>query len=122
MIGLIRESGRMLEGLLNDVLDFAKIESGHLTIERRRFDLGETLSSVFHLFAAKADDKGLQFETSIEAGARGVFAGDDLRVRQVVRHLLRHAVNFTRAGSVQLSVGAEDRAAESPVNRARRGP
>src|SRR3546814_14587303 len=98
MIGLIRESGRMLEGLLNDVLDFAKIESGHLTTERRRFDLGETLASVFHLFAAKADEKGLHLETSIAVGARGVLEGHDLRDRQVVCNLLRKQVQSHRPG------------------------
>src|SRR3546814_10940388 len=108
MIGLIRESGRMLEGLLNAVLDFAKIESGHLTIERRRFDLGETLSSVLHLFAAKADALGLQSETSIEAGARGVFTGRDFRARQVVALPLSNRGKFHRRGPGRAGVGRED--------------
>jgi len=108
MVGLIRSSGRMLEGLLNDVLDFAKIESGKLTIERRPFDLSAALASVFDLFAAKADEKGLQFVTEIEPAARGVFEGDDLRIRQVVGNLLSNAVKFTHAGSVRVRVSASD--------------
>ncbi len=108
MVELIRASGRMLEGLLNDVLDFAKIESGRLSIERREFDLAALLSSVFALFAAKADEKGLRFETVIEESARGTFEGDDLRIRQVVSNLLSNAVKFTRAGAVRVKVTAVD--------------
>ena len=111
MIEMIRGSGRMLEGLLNDVLDFAKIESGHLTIERRQFDLAATLSSVFDLFAARADEKGLRFEVEIADGARGMFEGDDLRIRQVVSNLLSNAVKFTRTGSVRVKVDAVEAAA-----------
>lgn len=63
---------------------------------------------MFDLFAAKADEKGLNFVTEIAPGARAVFEGDDLRIRQVVGNLLSNAVKFTRAGFVRVEVSASD--------------
>jgi signal transduction histidine kinase/CheY-like chemotaxis protein len=108
MAQLIAHSGRMLERLLNDVLDFAKIEAGQLDVERKPFDLGPTLHAMIDLFAAKADAKGLTFQAHIEPGAAGLFEGDSLRVRQVLGNLLNNAVKFTEAGEVALHVSAED--------------
>ena len=108
MVGLIVDSGKMLERLLNDVLDFAKIEAGHLSVETSPFDLTETLASTFDLFAAKADEKGLPFEVTVDPSALGGFASDSLRVRQVVGNLLSNAVKFTGEGSVKVAVSAAD--------------
>ncbi|MDP1617447.1 ATP-binding protein [Phenylobacterium sp.] len=108
MAQLIAQSGRMLERLLNDVLDFAKIEAGQLDIEREPFDLGPALHAMIDLFAAKADAKGLGFRAHIDPNAAGVFEGDSLRVRQILGNLLSNAVKFTEAGEVALHVSAED--------------
>ncbi|WP_374575913.1 ATP-binding protein [Phenylobacterium sp.] len=106
MVGLIVESSRMLEGLLNDVLDFAKIEEGRLTLEAAPFDLTAALTSVLHLFAAKAEDKGLRFVTEIDPETSGRFVGDSLRVRQIVANLVSNAVKFTAEGSVTVKIAA----------------
>ncbi|CAN5892706.1 hypothetical protein BH11PSE1_BH11PSE1_26390 [soil metagenome] len=108
MVGLIVDSGKMLERLLNDVLDFAKIEAGHLSVETSPFDLAKTLASTFDLFAAKADEKGLPFEVAVDPSAQGGFASDSLRVRQVVGNLLSNAVKFTGEGSVKVAMSALD--------------
>ncbi len=108
MAQLIAQSGRMLERLLNDVLDFAKIEAGQLDVERKPFDLEPALHAMIDLFAAKADAKGLAFHAHIAPGAAGLFEGDSLRVRQVLGNLLSNAVKFTEAGEVVLEVCAED--------------
>ncbi|MBW3559319.1 MAG: response regulator, partial [Proteobacteria bacterium] len=116
MVGLIQESGRTLERLLNDVLDFSKIEAGRLTMEHRPFHLEDTLASVLDLFAAKADDKGLQFKAVMDASAQGWFEGDPLRLRQTVSNLLSNAVKFTKTGSVRVEVSAADEGAASRVS------
>jgi signal transduction histidine kinase/ActR/RegA family two-component response regulator len=108
MAQLIAQSGRMLERLLNDVLDFAKIEAGQLDMERTPFDLEPALHAMIDLFAAKADAKGLAFRAHIDPGAAGLFEGDSLRVRQVLGNLLSNAVKFTESGEVSLEVCAED--------------
>ncbi len=108
MVGLIVESGRMLEGILNDVLDFARIEEGRLQVERSVFDLDATLNSVLALFAAKADEKGLRFAVRTGPGATGAFMGDSLRLRQVVSNLLSNAVKFTSQGEIEVAVDVEE--------------
>ncbi|MFZ3006550.1 MAG: ATP-binding protein [Phenylobacterium sp.] len=115
MVALIVDSGKMLERLLNDVLDFAKIEAGHLSVETSPFDLAGALASTFDLFAAKADEKGLAFEVGVDTSALGGFASDSLRVRQVVGNLLSNAVKFTGEGSVKVAVSAADLDGEAEV-------
>lgn len=107
MVELILSSGRMLEGLLNDVLDFAKVESGKLDLEARPFDLAGDLRSVFDLFAARADEKGLTLAVSDERVSPRWRQGDSLRVRQVVGNLLSNALKFTQAGRVSVTIADE---------------
>ncbi|WP_304167022.1 ATP-binding protein [Phenylobacterium aquaticum] len=108
MAALIVESGKMLERLLGDVLDFARIEAGHLAIEAAAFALEPSLAAVTELFAAKADAKGIGFRAQVDPSAQGTFQGDDLRVRQVVANLLGNAVKFTDQGEVVMTVAARD--------------
>jgi signal transduction histidine kinase/ActR/RegA family two-component response regulator len=106
MVGVILSSGRMLERLLNDVLDFAKMESGRLDLELRPVDLLADLKPVFDLFAANAQEKGLYLRVASSAAAAGAFEIDSLRVRQVVSNLLSNAVKFTEAGGVDVEIDA----------------
>ncbi len=107
MVDLIRSSGRMLEGLLNDVLDFAKVESGGLRLEARPFDLMGDLRSVIDLFETRADEKGLRLQVCDTRPAAQWYEGDSLRIRQVVNNLLSNALKFTQEGGVFLTIGAE---------------
>ncbi|WP_309605301.1 ATP-binding protein [Phenylobacterium sp.] len=115
MVTIIVDSGRMLERLLNDVLDFAKIEAGRLEVEQAPFDFSESLKSTFDLFAAKADERGLDFTVEVDRSAAGSFAGDTLRVRQVVGNLLSNAIKFTDRGSVRVVVSASDIASGAEI-------
>ena len=115
MADVILDSGRMLERLLNDVLDFAKMEAGHLELEPRPFNLRADLKSVFDLSAAKADAKGLHLKIAEADMAKGWFIGDSLRVRQVVTNLLSNAVKFTDAGQVEVTVDVEPEGADLRV-------
>jgi signal transduction histidine kinase/ActR/RegA family two-component response regulator len=108
MVDLILDSGRMLERLLNDVLDFSKIESGRLDLDVQPFNLALGLRSVFDLFAAKADEKALALNVTIAPQAEGWFEADSLRIRQVVSNLLSNAVKFTQAGEVHVAIEVED--------------
>lgn len=107
MVQLILSSSRMLEGLLNDVLDFSKVESGRLALEARPFDLMDDLASVFDLFATRADEKGLRLEVVDARSTPRWRLGDSLRVRQVVGNLLSNALKFTERGAVLVTVADE---------------
>jgi signal transduction histidine kinase/ActR/RegA family two-component response regulator len=106
MVGLIESSAVVLESLLSDVLDSARIESGRLELSSEAFDLAASLRAVAALFEPKAAEKGLTLETSIAPTAEAMVSGDPVRLRQIVSNLLSNAVKFTDAGKVTLSVEA----------------
>ncbi|RAK66371.1 ATP-binding protein [Phenylobacterium kunshanense] len=104
MVDLIGVSGRALEGLLNDILDLAKVEAGHIQIRREPFELGRVVRETALLFHERALEKGLAIEVDLPLSAEGLYEGDELRLRQVLSNLLSNAVKFTSAGAVRLSV------------------
>ena len=107
MVKLIEGSARTLERLLTDVLDLARIESGRFELKDEPFDLGELLQSISALFEARANEKAIAFESRIDRAALGRFAGDPMRLRQILSNLLSNAVKFTKKGTVRLIVDAE---------------
>jgi signal transduction histidine kinase/CheY-like chemotaxis protein len=108
---LICASGEMLERLLSDILDLAKVEAGQLEIEAAPFQAGDLVRSVAALCRPKADEKGLPITVDIDPAADRTYLGDAVRVRQVILNLVSNAVKFTTAGEVRLALktGAEGR-------------
>ena len=95
-------SSRLLLSLLNNVLDFAKIEDGKMTIEHTDFSVHGVLEETVRIFRSQAEAKGIRFDTRIVAGV-GRLRGDPLRLQQVLANLVGNAVKFTERGSVTLS-------------------
>ncbi|HEY3888177.1 MAG TPA: ATP-binding protein, partial [Caulobacteraceae bacterium] len=106
MVGLIENSAGVLDSLLGDVLDTARIEAGRFELSNEPFDLAAALRNVVALFEPKAAEKGLALETSIAPTAEAMVCGDAVRLRQIVSNLLSNAVKFTDAGKVSLQVEA----------------
>ena len=102
----ILRSARSLLGMLNDVLDFSKIESGKFELESAPFSPAELMQSVSAPFVATAQSKGLEFSVRIEAGVPRMVLGDALRLRQILNNLLGNAIKFTQSGSVSISCAA----------------
>jgi len=100
------DSAKWLLDVVNDVLDFSKIESGKLTIEDVEFDVHDAVVSVAELFAVKASDKGLELTAWIAPELPTRATGDPGRFRQVLTNLIGNAVKFTERGSVCLRVSA----------------
>ncbi len=100
-IGIVHTAGITMRALVDDILDVAKMETGHLTVEAAPFDLCETLTELVKLWREQAHAKGLAFEaTLVDCPAR--IEGDFARLRQVVFNLLGNAIKFTQAGTVSL--------------------
>ncbi|MEO1601199.1 MAG: response regulator [Pseudomonadota bacterium] len=98
----IKQSGEALLMIVNDVLDFAKIESGKLEISPVPFDLRVTIEDVVMLLSARAVQRGIRIGHTFDpALASGVLA-DDGRIRQILINLVGNAVKFTEEGSVQI--------------------
>lgn len=106
-VEVIAESGRNLNALLNDILDYSKLEAGRLEISPTADELGKTAAHVEHLFRPVAVEKGLDFTVRVgdEVPERLVF--DPVRVRQCLANLVSNAIKFTEQGAVSVAVSAE---------------
>ncbi len=106
LVQTIRESGRTLLDLLNDILDLSKIEAGRIEIHAEDFSLAEVLRSTNALWAHSARDKGLVFSIRNDAADIDMIRTDRTRLRQVLNNLIGNAIKFTADGSVELRVDA----------------
>ncbi|HEY0052772.1 MAG TPA: ATP-binding protein, partial [Caulobacteraceae bacterium] len=102
MASLIVSSGRLLEQVVNDILDMSKIEAGQLKLESAPFDLSTCLRRICDLHAAAAMAKGVSLSWRIDDGADAVYEGDAVRLTQILSNLLSNAVKFTEKGHVRL--------------------
>ena len=102
MMGLIRTSGEVLRRVLDDVLDFSKIDSGKLELEEKPFDLRACLEWSFDLFRKAAADKRLEYSLRLDDKLPARVSGDATRLRQVAANLMSNAVKFTHRGSVEM--------------------
>jgi len=106
-IRMIRSSGDTLLRLINDVLDFSKVDAGRLELEIAPFHLRRALEESVGLFRAVAAEKALQLRCALAPDLPEYVAGDETRLRQVVLNLVSNAVKFTASGEVALSAAAE---------------
>jgi len=95
--------GETLLTLINNVLDFSKLEAGKMDLESSGFDLLRTVEDCGKLVALKAHEKGLEIVVAVESDAPKALRGDDGRLRQVLINLLNNAIKFTQSGEVVLS-------------------
>lgn len=104
----LRKSGEALLRIINDVLDFSRMEAGKLTIEAQPFDLYQLLEDVRETLATAADVVGLALEVDVSPTCPRHVMGDEGRVRQVLFNLVGNAIKFTDRGRVLLRAEASD--------------
>ncbi len=110
-VATIRESGDALLTIINDILDYSKIEAGRMDIESHPFDLRECVESALDLVSARASEKQLDLAYVLEGDVPVGVNGDLARLRQIMLNLLSNAVKFTESGEVVLNVAAKHREA-----------
>ena len=98
------EASTRLLSLLNDILDFSRIEAGAVSLEQRPFPLAGLLRSVSQVFELDCKERGISYTLEIDPGAPACLLGDEARIRQILFNLVGNAVKFTRQGRVSLSV------------------
>lgn len=98
----VKNSGEALLAIINDILDYSKIEAGKITLEERPIDLASTLESVAELLAPRAFERGLEIVTEIDPAMPELVRGDEPRIRQVLLNLVGNAIKFTSEGGVAL--------------------
>lgn len=105
----IHTSAQALLGLVNDILDISRIEADKMIIERKPFNLLDTIANVQKMAEPAARLKNLKLDTQIDSGVPGQVSGDALRCQQVLLNLLSNAVKFTDSGEVKLTICVHSR-------------
>ncbi|MBK1720744.1 hybrid sensor histidine kinase/response regulator [Thiocystis violacea] len=100
----IQRSAETLLAVVNDVLDYAKIDAGKVCLEYQDLDLREEIEDVLDLLAPLAHTKGLDLALSVQPGLTTAAQGDPLRIRQVITNLVGNAIKFTDLGQVIVHV------------------
>ncbi len=103
LLDTIHRSGTLLETIVDDILDLARIEAGEVALERVAFDPGALVRQVSAIHEPRARESGVAVETRVAEGV-GPRLGDPARLRQVLNNLMSNAVKFTERGRVALAV------------------
>ncbi|WP_420994751.1 ATP-binding protein [Cupriavidus sp. 30B13] len=103
-VGMIEDSAGALLQILDDILDYSKIEAGRIDIEWLPLDLRELCDNALGLLATRAHDKGLLMRLDVSEDVAAVVLGDSVRLRQILFNLLSNAIKFTGRGTVKLAV------------------
>ncbi|MDZ5663298.1 ATP-binding protein [Nocardioides sp. S-58] len=104
LLATMRRSGDHLTALVDDILDFSRIEAGQVSLAAERFDVAGVVTDLVGAYAPRAARAGIRFEHQVAPGVPTTMTGDRTRVLQVVRNLLDNAVKFTPEGGVRLDV------------------
>jgi len=101
---IVRDSGDSLLSVINNILDFSKIDGGMMELEHSPFDLRRCIESTMDLMVTRAAEKGLVLKVVLDDQLPTMLVGDASRLRQVLANLLSNAVKFTDKGFVEVSV------------------
>lgn len=101
---LVRGSANTLMGIINDILDLSKIESGRMTLCQEPFAPAQVVQEIAALFASSAHNKGIALDFHVAPDVPPLVLGDELRIRQVLNNLVNNAVKFTERGSVTITL------------------
>lgn len=100
----IKSEGRTLMSLINDLLDFAKIESGKMELVEVEYKFSAFVHDIVSMFSLKAEEKGLEFKVEVADDIPTMLYGDEIRFKQILSNLLTNAVKYTERGSVGLKI------------------
>ncbi|MDR2597939.1 MAG: response regulator [Treponema sp.] len=108
----IYNSGYLLLGIINDILDLSKIEAGKLELSQFSYDVASLINDTVQLNIMLFDNKPIKFELQVNENIPSMLIGDELRIKQILNNLLSNAFKYTDSGKVLLSVDMETQQAE----------
>jgi len=109
LVQTIQASGETLLGIIDDILDFSRIEAGHIKIEQVDFSLHRLLAETLAMFEPQARRKGLELSYALDPRLPTDLVGDPLHIRQVLMNLLANALKFTDSGAVRVRIAPAPR-------------
>jgi signal transduction histidine kinase/ActR/RegA family two-component response regulator len=107
-LGMAKESADSLLELLNDILDFTKIEAGKLRLSNVPFNLPAAIDRIMKSFKIRAQEKGLEFTSELSSVVPAIVVGDESRLRQVLINLIGNAIKFTTHGYILVKLGVDE--------------
>ncbi|ADZ93370.1 response regulator [Marinomonas mediterranea] len=113
----ILESAEGLLGIINDILDYSKIEAHKMVLEQTRFELQSVMSRIVTICALKAKEKALELHVDIDSDVPALLLGDPLRLQQILTNLVSNAIKFTEKGFVGIRVSLEQTQEGTPQVR-----
>ncbi len=108
-LNLVKKSANSLLRIINDVLDYTKIEAGKISMENRSFSLAEAVNEIVSLFDINARQKGLTLVLNIDEHTPSILYGDAVRLKQVLGNLIGNAVKFTAQGKIEILIAEKER-------------
>lgn len=111
----ITASGNNLLKILDDILDYSKIETGNLKLDIASFDIGSMLTECVDMFKHRAEEKNIELITNIQNDVPFQVKGDPTRIRQVLANLVSNAIKFTDRGEVVINIGKDAQRANNYV-------
>ncbi|MCW8956474.1 MAG: ATP-binding protein [Gammaproteobacteria bacterium] len=103
-VSVLNQSGRLLMTVLNDILDYSKIEAGKLVLEQQAFSPQQAMNDVYELLKNNAYEKGILLSVNFDPICPEFLVGDAIRFRQILLNLLNNAIKFTEQGRVGVSI------------------
>ena len=100
----IQKSSESLLSIINEILDFSKIDSGKMEINEEEYHFNSLIHDVLSIIEFRLKDKSVKLITEINPNIPRIMIGDELRIRQILINLLNNAVNFTHRGSITLKI------------------
>jgi CheY-like chemotaxis protein len=108
---IIQNCGKTLLEILNDILDYSKMDAGKIELEHEPFYLRDSLNDVIELLRNKADEKGLQIKTSFTNEIPNFITGDVTRIKQIFTNLICNAIKFSKQGNILVSASVRSQLA-----------
>ena len=103
----IQKSGRNLLNIINDILDYSKIEAGKMEIVKEKYEPVKELTDIANVLATRVGDKKIELFVSVDSSIPHALQGDPMRIRQVLINLANNAIKFTYEGNVGIFVSCE---------------
>lgn len=105
----IRTSGKALLAVINDILDYSKIEAGKMTIEEISFNVNLLMTEVLSLYRLQAEEKGVVLNGQVQKNIPHLILGDPNRVRQILYNLVGNAIKFTDRGAITVTISHDNK-------------